>query len=124
MGVAELIRDARTRHGVSQRSLALRAGTTQAWISAIERGRAHPTVEMVRRLLLVMGEELVITSAPLAGSAEHDPVAWAHTQSQQPGERIEEALKVDEPRERLTHPLDLQDIADITAGRSASDSGS
>jgi transcriptional regulator with XRE-family HTH domain len=87
-----MIRAARSRHRVSQRALALRAGTTQAWVSAIERGRAHPSVEMVQRLLLVMGEELVLDSRPLPGDAQHDPIAFADVRRQEPHERLEEAL--------------------------------
>jgi transcriptional regulator with XRE-family HTH domain len=92
MTAAEMIRDARRRHRLSQRSLALRAGTTQAWVSAIERGRAHPSVEMVQRLMLVMGEELVLDRRPLPGDAQHDPIAFAHARRQEPHERLEEAL--------------------------------
>jgi transcriptional regulator with XRE-family HTH domain len=92
MFAAELVRDARRRHGLSQRSLALRAGTTQAWVSAIERGRAHPSVEMLQRLLLVMGEELVLESRPLASDAQHDPVAFAAARRQRPSERLQDAL--------------------------------
>jgi hypothetical protein len=53
---------------------------------------AHPTVEMLRRLLLVMGEELVLESRPLASDAQHDPIAFAHSRRQTPSERLEEAL--------------------------------
>jgi transcriptional regulator with XRE-family HTH domain len=89
---AELVRDGRRRHGLSQRSLALRAGTTQAWISSIERGRVQPTVETLRRILLVMGEELVLESKPLPSDADHDPIAFAAMRRLDPGERIAEAL--------------------------------
>jgi transcriptional regulator with XRE-family HTH domain len=89
---SELIISARNRHRVSQRSLARRAGTTQAYVSAIERGRAHPTVEMLRRLLLVMGEELVLESRAAASDADHDPVAFADVRRQTPEQRLEEAL--------------------------------
>ena len=92
MSAAELIRHARHRRGLSQRSLALRAGTTQAWVSAIERGRAQPTVEMLRRLLLVMGEELVLDSRPLPSDAQHDPIAAAHSRRLGPSERVADAL--------------------------------
>lgn len=93
MSAGEILRSARTRHRVSQRSLALRAGTTQAWISAIERGRAQPTVDMLRRLLMMLGEELVLESRPLPSDAQHDPIAFAHARSQAPGERVEDALR-------------------------------
>ena len=89
---SELIRSARRRHGVSQRSLARRAGTTQAYVSAIERGRAQPTVEMLRRLLLVMGEELVLDSRRAAGDVEHDPIAFADVRRQTPEQRLADAL--------------------------------
>lgn len=92
MTAAELITNARRRHGLSQRSLARRAGTTQAWVSAIERGSAHPTVEMLRRLLLVMGEDLVLDSRPTPGDAEHDPVAFADNRRRSLEERLNEGL--------------------------------
>jgi uncharacterized protein len=46
------------RHGVSQQSLARRAGTTQSAISRIERDHVSPTVETLRSLLNVLGEDL------------------------------------------------------------------
>jgi transcriptional regulator with XRE-family HTH domain len=58
MTSGELIRDARRRHGLSQRRLALRAGASQAWISRIERGEVSPSLESLERLFLVMGESL------------------------------------------------------------------
>ena len=60
MTSAELIRDARLRHGLSQRRLAVRAGASQAWISRIEQGRVSPSIESLERLLLVMGETLSV----------------------------------------------------------------
>jgi transcriptional regulator with XRE-family HTH domain len=58
MTSGELIRDARERHGLSQRRLALRAGASQAWISRLERDELSPSVESIERLLLVMGERI------------------------------------------------------------------
>ena len=55
-----LLREARIRHGVSQQSLAIRAGTTQSAISRIEQDRASPSVETLRKLLHLLGEELVL----------------------------------------------------------------
>ena len=92
MTPGDLIREVRRRRGLSQRVLALRAGTTQAWVSAIERGRVHPSVEMLRRLLLVMGEELVLDSRSLSSDAEHDPIAFADARRQTADERLAEAL--------------------------------
>jgi transcriptional regulator with XRE-family HTH domain len=58
MTAGELIREARRRHGLSQRRLALRAGASQAWISRLERDELSPSIESIERLLLVMGERL------------------------------------------------------------------
>jgi transcriptional regulator with XRE-family HTH domain len=53
-----LLREARRRHDVTQRRLAIRAGTTQSAISRIERDRVSPSVETLRRLLWLLGEDL------------------------------------------------------------------
>lgn len=76
MSAGELIREARLRHRLSQRTLALRAGTRQAAISRIERGEVSPSVDTLRQLMLAMGEELVLGSRRLPG--DWDPV---HMQS-------------------------------------------
>ncbi len=61
-----MLREARDRQGISQRRLALRAGTSQDAISRIERGVESPTVERLAKLLLVLGERLELNAAPLA----------------------------------------------------------
>ena len=50
MGIAEYLRDGRGRQRVSQLELALRAGTTQRYVSFIERERSLPSRSMVVRL--------------------------------------------------------------------------
>ncbi len=60
-----LLRDARKRSGISQRGLALRAGTSQDAISRIERGVESPTLERLSNLLIVLGERLELSSVPL-----------------------------------------------------------
>ncbi len=54
--LGDIVRSTRTRKGVSQRSLARRAGMTQASISRIETGRESPSYERFTTLLLVLGE--------------------------------------------------------------------
>ncbi|MEJ7825859.1 MAG: helix-turn-helix transcriptional regulator [Solirubrobacteraceae bacterium] len=71
MSGSELLRTTRRRHGVSQRSLALRAGTSQSWISNVESGRASPSEAALRRLLLCLGEELVMSTRRLEGHSGH-----------------------------------------------------
>jgi transcriptional regulator with XRE-family HTH domain len=60
-----LIRETRLRKGLSQRRLALRAGTSQSAIARIERGEEEVTWSRLRALMVSMGEEPVLTSEPL-----------------------------------------------------------
>jgi len=62
--LGQVIRARRLRHGLSQRALARRAGTSQDAISRIERGRESPSFERFRELLLVMGERPVLGTEP------------------------------------------------------------
>ncbi|MGC1165538.1 MAG: helix-turn-helix domain-containing protein [Solirubrobacterales bacterium] len=62
MTPGDLLRDARRRHGVSQKSLAARASTTQSAISRIERDRVSPSIETLRELLYLLGEDLVLAA--------------------------------------------------------------
>ncbi len=62
----QLLREARARRGVSQKRLAIRAGTTQSAISRIEQDRVSPSVETLRGLLHMLGEDLTL------GSEERD----------------------------------------------------
>jgi transcriptional regulator with XRE-family HTH domain len=60
-----LLREARLRHGISQRRLALRARTSQDAISRIERGVEQPSLERLNHLLMVLGERLTFATAPM-----------------------------------------------------------
>jgi transcriptional regulator with XRE-family HTH domain len=91
MTSGEIIRDARARHGLSQRRLALRSGAGQAWISRVERGEVSPSVESLERLLMVMGESLSLRAEPV----DHDEQDsdWAKTHRARPmAERLERAF--------------------------------
>jgi transcriptional regulator with XRE-family HTH domain len=85
-----LIRDHRERLGLSQRSLARRAGTTQAAVSRIERGLTSPTWETLRSLLLAMGFEADLRVSRLRG--RWDPVHLAASRERSPAERLELAI--------------------------------
>jgi transcriptional regulator with XRE-family HTH domain len=65
MSASVLLREARARHGISQRRLALRARTSQDAISRIERGIESPTLERLANLLMVLGERLELDTVPL-----------------------------------------------------------
>ena len=60
MTAGELLRAARRRHGLAQRQLAIRARTSQAAISRIERDLVSPSVSTLAQLLRLMNEELVL----------------------------------------------------------------
>jgi transcriptional regulator with XRE-family HTH domain len=59
------LREAREQQGLSQRRLALRAGTSQDAISRIERGVEAPTLERFAQLLVALGRRPVLTVEPL-----------------------------------------------------------
>lgn len=63
--MGQLLRAARSRHGLTQAQLAARARTSQAAISRIERGLVSPSVATVAVLLDLMGEELVLDARPI-----------------------------------------------------------
>jgi transcriptional regulator with XRE-family HTH domain len=79
-----LLREARARNGISQRRLALRAGTSQDAISRIERGVESPTLERLAHLLMVLGERLELNTA---SSVE----PGGHVARLTPRERLREA---------------------------------
>jgi transcriptional regulator with XRE-family HTH domain len=70
---ASILREARKRHGISQRELALRARTSQDAISRIERGVESPTLERLSHLLILLGERLVLSTEPLAEGGQTVP---------------------------------------------------
>jgi predicted transcriptional regulator len=100
MEPAELIRSTRCRLGLSQRRLALRAGTTQAAISRIERGLVSPTFATLRELLLAMGEEPVLDSRRLP--TDWDAAHMRSTLARSPEERLALALSWNKMAGRLT----------------------
>jgi transcriptional regulator with XRE-family HTH domain len=56
----DLIKERRVAHGLSQRELAYRAGTSQSAIARIEAGDEDITWKRLRSLLFAMGDEPVL----------------------------------------------------------------
>jgi transcriptional regulator with XRE-family HTH domain len=83
------LRAARLRHGVTQRSLARRAGTTQAAISRIESGSESPSFERFAQLLLALGERPLLSVEPL--ELDVDPDDLAHGRRLTPPQRLAES---------------------------------
>lgn len=98
----KLLRDARRRHGLSQARLAARASTTQAAISRIERDQVSPSMETIRSLLSLMGEDLRIQSVPRDSGIDHS--------------LIRERFKLT-PSERVDYGLEFADFALRNRGR-------
>jgi transcriptional regulator with XRE-family HTH domain len=86
-----LLREARHRRGVSQARLATRAGTTQSAISRIERDRVSPSVETLRSLLHLLGEDLVLSSEERDSGI--DRTLNRERLSLPPEERVEQGLE-------------------------------
>jgi uncharacterized protein len=90
MRIGEVVKQARERHAISQRVLALRAGTDQAAISRIERGEVSPSMETVERLLAALGERLTLEPVPL--ERDYDPLHMGATLRRSPEERLRLAI--------------------------------
>jgi transcriptional regulator with XRE-family HTH domain len=88
--VGDALRGAREQQGLSQRRLALRAGTSQDAISRIERGVEAPTLERFEQLMLAMGQRLVLDVEPLESSVP--TVELAASAQLSPAERLREAI--------------------------------
>jgi transcriptional regulator with XRE-family HTH domain len=104
----DLILQHRLRLGLSQRSLARRAGTTQAAVSRIERGLTTPTWDTVQALLLALGYEPELRARRLRG--RWDPVHMAALRERSAEERLTLAISGNRLAGRLRD-----------AGREASD---
>lgn len=90
----QLLKEARERHGVSQKRLAMRAGTTQSAISRIERDRVSPSVETLRELLYLLGEDLTLGAEPRDFGI--DRTLNAERLKLSPSERVEYGLAMAE----------------------------
>ena len=91
----EIIRAARRRSGLSQRELAVRAGTTQAAISRIERGVEEPTVERLEQILAGLGWRPVIELVPIEAH-DAEPRRLREAAHATPAVRLESGLRMSE----------------------------
>jgi predicted transcriptional regulator len=72
MNPGELVRQRRLHHGLSQRELAYRAGTSQSAIARIELGAEDVTWTRLRSILSAMGDEPALDSKRLASRYDFD----------------------------------------------------
>ena len=119
--VAVLLREARTRAGLSRRTLAAKAGVPTSTVSRVEDGQSDPTFGMLERLLDAAGHRLVLhadpcgdpTLAELATAVDQDggrlKIDWTRLRgfadwaAQHPGEV---AAAIADPPARTGTPLD------------------
>lgn len=90
---AALLREARTRAGLSRRALAARAGTPTSTVSRIEDEQSDPTLPMLERLVAAAGSRLVIE---VRSDDDHPTIAELATAV----DRETERLKIDWTRLR------------------------
>ena len=94
MEFGPLLRSARRERGLDQAGLARRAGTTQTYVSRIERGDVSPSVRTMERLLHALGLELTLGARPLpAGNVSPDEVR-ADLRELTPAARVEQAMEL------------------------------
>lgn len=105
MDVPRTLRATRQRAGLTQAALARRAGTSQATVSAYERGSKQPSVETLARLLAAAGSRLAVTPAARAvirpSAEQHARVARTLVDVL----ALADALPVGHPRELRYPPL-------------------
>ena len=86
MTPGELIKDRRTAHGLSQRELAYRAGTSQSAVARIESGDEDITWKRLRAILSAMGDEPVLDSKRLR--SRYDPHDLMRERAMSPEARL------------------------------------
>jgi transcriptional regulator with XRE-family HTH domain len=90
MQPGRIIRQRRLANGLTQQQLALRAGSTQAAISRLERDELSPTFETFERLLAVMGEEAELSVR--RSEVDYDRARLRSLRARPPEERLALAM--------------------------------
>jgi len=85
--IGELVRELRTRQGLSLRTLAARAGFSPSFVSQVERGQASPSIASLERLAQALGVTLgdffrATTGAVVTRASERAGLssAWSNAQ--------------------------------------------
>jgi transcriptional regulator with XRE-family HTH domain len=91
MPIADSVREARRRAGLTQAALAARAGVPKSTVGRIESGARRPSVELVERLVRAAGLEVTISlSEPDPGSDS----MFERTLRRSPAQRLADATRV------------------------------
>jgi transcriptional regulator with XRE-family HTH domain len=92
MTPGELIKELRTKHRLSQRELAYRAGTSQSAIARIEAGDEDITWARLQAILAAMGDQPLLSSARLP--SRYDPGDLTRDRAMSPEGRLANGLNV------------------------------
>ena len=92
----ELLRETRRRRALDQADLARRAGTTQTYVSRIERGAVSPSLKTLRRLFNAMGVDLQLGVAPLSPGNVAARDLRSDLRELTPEERVDQAMQLSE----------------------------
>jgi hypothetical protein len=87
-----LIREARTRAGLSQVELSQRSGKDRAQLARWERDVVQPSLETLRELLQACGYDLELSLIPYEADTRHD-AALEKKLLRSPQERLQAMLK-------------------------------
>jgi transcriptional regulator with XRE-family HTH domain len=94
MNAGQLVREARRRRGLDQAQLARRAGTTQTYVSRVERGAVSPSVRTLERLIHACGQRLTSKLEPLPHGNLSKAELRAQMRDLTPAERVEQAMEL------------------------------
>jgi transcriptional regulator with XRE-family HTH domain len=90
MAIADIVREARRRAGLTQAALAERAGVPNSTVGRIESGARTPSVELVDRLVRAAGLELTVSlSEPDPGTDS----LFERTLRRTPAQRLADATR-------------------------------
>jgi transcriptional regulator with XRE-family HTH domain len=94
MDAGMLLRNARIERGLDQAALARRAGTTQTYVSRVERRAVSPSVTTLERLLAAMGQRLALSVEPLPHGNQDARGLRAGLRDLTPEQRVDEAVEL------------------------------
>jgi transcriptional regulator with XRE-family HTH domain len=96
MDVGALLREVRVERGIGQAELARRAGTTQTYVSRVERGVVSPALPTLDRLFHAMGCRLSLRVEPLPHGNPSARDLRADVQGLTAEERVAAAMELSE----------------------------
>jgi transcriptional regulator with XRE-family HTH domain len=96
MDGGRLLREARLERSLDQAELARRAGTTQTYVSRIERGAVSPSLNTLRRLMNAMGVDLHLSVESLPHGNQSADELRADLRELTAEQRLERAIELSE----------------------------